>query len=846
MPSRSLAAVKPLAAKEKSVAKDPVCNMDVDPARARGRSAYGERTYYFCSPGCKKRFDADPQAFLSAAPAEQVEAAGDAGYGGTGAPDTCTLTIIGMTCQACSRSIAGALRARAGIIEAQVNFASDRAVVRYDPGVISRRDIIAVIEDAGYSVGEKVEGEAAGEGGDASVLHARAAGWRMALAWALTGPLILLMVPHMLGLYTVPGYEWLVVLLAVPVLAIPGLRTFASGLNSVRHRSANMDALIMLGSSAAFVTGPFHLLGFEVFNYAGVGAMIMAFHLTGRFVEAKAKGKASQAIKKLLELGARSARVLRDGEEVELPVDALQVGDLMVVRPGEKIPTDGDVVGGESAVDESMATGESAPVSKKTGDAVIGATVNQHGVLRVRATKVGKDTFLAQVVRMVEQAQATSVPVQALADRVTTYFVPGVVALSALTFLLWLALPGFFRQIAVYAAAFLPWVNPSVGALSLAIFAAVAVMVIACPCALGLATPTALMVGSGVGAQHGILIRSGEAIQAMKDVHTIVFDKTGTITRGKPRVARVLAVEGRQERDVLRWAAVLEANSEHPLARAVVEAARDEGVNLPEASSFEAVTGKGVKGVVDGKPVLVGARSLMDDNALDCSPLDEPLRRLEEEAVTAVLVAVDGAAVGVIGIADTLKEDSAQAVSELKDLGFEVAMITGDNRRTAEAVARQVGVDRVLANVLPDQKAAEIRRLQGEVGLVAMVGDGINDAPALAQADVGIAIGTGTDIAIESSDITLVSGELSAVVAAVKLSRATFRTIKQNLFWAFAYNLVAIPAAMLGLLHPAIAEAAMAISSITVVSNSSRLQKADIAPRSRREGQPLPTDSQRN
>jgi len=798
------------------VAKDPVCDMEVSPARAAARSEYGGRTYYFCSPICKEKFDQDPEAFLSGQ--------------GRGR----SFTITGMSCQSCARTIAKALSSRKGVLEANVSFAAEEARILYDPAQVSERDLVKVIEGTGYGVSDKIDA-ALGEGEeDESVRRMRRAKRRVAFAWAATGPIVLLMILEMLGIYSVPGYQWLMVLLALPVLAAPGHTTYASGLKSLRHGSANMDALIMLGSGTAFLTGPFHLAGFPVFNYAGVSAMIMAFHLTGRFVEAKARGRASQAIRKLLELEAKSARVIRNAEEMEVPVDQVEVGDLMVVRPGEKIPTDGEVVDGQSAVDESMATGESMPVTKNKGDEVIGATINQQGVLKVKATKVGQDTFLAQVVRMVREAQATSVPIQAFADRVTTYFVPVVVALSVLTFIMWLIFHPFLQRIAALAATVLPWVNADVGALSLAVFAAVAVMVIACPCALGLATPTALMVGSGLGARNGILIRSGEAIQAMKDVHTIVFDKTGTLTRGEPEVTDVAPLEGRDEKEVLFWAASLEANSEHPLAQAVIRKAREKDVEKAEATGFEAVAGKGVKGRVRGKRVLVGTRKLMAEEGVDYTPLQARLEGLEDRGRTTSLVAVEGAILGVIGIADTLKQDSADAIAQLKGLGFQVAMITGDNRRTAEAIARQVGIGRVLANVLPDQKTAEIRRLQEEVGLVAMVGDGINDAPALAQADVGIAIGTGTDIAIESSDITLVRGELSAVVSAVILSRATFRKIKQNLFWAFGYNLVAIPVAMLGLLHPAIAEAAMAFSSVSVISNSTLLRQTELRPRPRR------------
>ena len=765
-----------------------------------------------------------------------VQAIHDAGYDVAEEGGQCTLSVTGMTCQSCVQTITKSLTSLDGVDEANVNLAAEQATIKYNPDLASREDFVKAIEDAGYGV-KKSEGGEMEEGEDESVRRMRQARKRMVFAWAITGPIIALMIPEMLQLFEVPGYEWLMVLLALPVLAGAGFSTYRSALKSLSHGTANMDVLIMLGSGAAFVTGPFNLAGFEVFNYAGVGAMIMAFHLTGRYVEAKARGRASQAIRKLLELEAKTARVIRDGEEKEVPIDEVQVDDVMVVKPGEKIPTDGEVVDGESAVDESMATGESIPVTKQSGDEVIGATINQQGVLKVKATRVGKDTFLSQVVRMVQEAQGSRVPIQGFADKVTAYFVPTIVGLSILTFLLWMIFPGAFQSITAAVRPVLAWVpNPAeVSAISLAIFAAVAVMVIACPCALGLATPTALMVGSGMGAQQGILIRSGEAIQAMKDIHTIVFDKTGTITRGYPEVTDVVAAEGAAENDLFRLAASLERNSEHPLARAVVDAAEEREIELADAGDFEAVTGKGIRGSVADRSVVVGTRKLMEDDDIDYANIEEEIEKLEDQGRTTTLVAADGEVLGVIGIADTLKDDSADAIAELKDMGFEVAMISGDNERTARAIAGQVGIDRVLANVLPDEKAAEIKRLQDEVGLVAMVGDGINDAPALTQADVGIALGSGTDIAIESADITLVRGELSAVVSGVKLSEATFRKIKQNLYWAFGYNMVAIPVAMLGLLHPAIAEAAMAFSSVSVVSNSSLLQRADVRPRYKRE-----------
>jgi Cu+-exporting ATPase len=565
--------------------------------------------------------------------------------------------------------------------------------------------------------------------------------------------------------------------------------------------------------------------------------MIMAFHLTGRYIEETAKGRASQAIRKLLELGAKTARVLRDGLEVEIAIEQVQAGDVMVIRPGEKVPTDAVVVQGESAIDESMATGESMPVNKRPGDELIGATVNQEGLLKAKATRVGKDTFLAQVIKLVEEAQGSKVPIQEFADRVTSVFVPVIIGIAALTLLVWLLGSGLMQPL-VQAGSFLPWVNPDLGIVTLAIVSMVAVLVIACPCALGLATPTALMVGSGMGAEHGILIRSGEAIQTFKDVRVVVFDKTGTITKGKPEVTDVVVGEGFDASAVLRAAASVERGSEHPLGRAIVERAEARELSLVEPQSFRAERGKGVSATIDGVEVLVGSRRLMAEHNIDPKPMESAMERLEEEAKTAMLVAIDGVLAGVVAVADTLKEDSANAIRELRDMGLETAMITGDNRRTGEAIARRVGIDHVLAEVLPDGKVAEVQKLQEQFGMVAFVGDGINDAPALKQANVGIAIGTGTDIAIEASDVTLVRGELTGVVEAVNLSRATFRKIKQNLFWAFFYNVFMIPLAIVGWMHPALAEIAMATSSITVVTNANMLRRVEIRPEYARETDP--------
>jgi Cu+-exporting ATPase len=577
----------------------------------------------------------------------------------------------------------------------------------------------------------------------------------------------------------------------------------------------------MLGTLTSFLTGPPSFF-VSIANYAGVGAMIMSFHLTGRYIEAKAKGRASQAIKKLLQLEAKTARLFIDGKEVEVSITQVKEGDIMIIKPGEKIPTDGTVIDGESGVDESMATGESMPILKKTGDNVIGATINQRGRLKVKATKIGKDTFLSQVIKMVEEAQGSKVPIQEFADRVTSYFVPTVLFLSALTFIIWLAFPGISR--------FLPWVDPNLSVFSLAVFATVATLVIACPCALGLATPTVLMVGSGMGAENGVLIRRGEAIQTLKDVKIIVFDKTGTITKGKPEVTNIISLKGFQKKEILMLAASLEKGSEHPLAEAIIRKAEKEGLELMNLNKFEAITGKGIRAEIDGlNTILIGNRKLMDDTAIDYSALEPNIEALEEEAKTVMLVAKNNKCIGLIAEADTLKEDSVQAIAELEKLGFKTTMLTGDNRRTGEAIAKKVRISNVISEVLPDKKVAEIRKLQEE-GLVAMVGDGINDAPALTQANVGIAIGTGTDIAIEAGDVVLVKGNLSDVVKAIKLSLATFRKIKQNLFWAFIYNIIMIPFAMLGLAHPVIAEISMAISSITVVTNANLLRRAKINP----------------
>jgi len=552
--------------------------------------------------------------------------------------------------------------------------------------------------------------------------------------------------------------------------------------------------------------------------------------LIGKYLEVRAKGRASQAIKKLLQMGAKTAKIIVDGEEIEVPVKDLQTGDIMVIRPGEKVPTDGVVIDGNGLLDESMATGESMPVKRKKGDEVIGATINKQGLLKVQVTKVGKDTFLSQVIKMMEECQGSKVPIQEFADRVTGYFVPAIMIITIGTFISFNIFPEFHLRIIEWGATFLPWVNPDLSPLTLAFITSTAVLVISCPCALGLGTPTALMVGSGMGAEKGILIRNGEAIQTFKEVTTIAFDKTGTITKGKPEVTDLVMVDGIEEKEFLYYAGTIEKGSEHPLAHAIVEKAKDDKIKLGDVIDFNAIVGMGVIGFIDGEKVLVGNRRLMKENQVPYEAYEQELIRLEDEAKTAMLLAKDKQLLGIVAVADPIKEDSAQAIAMLESMGINTAMITGDNKRTAAAIGEKVGISHVISEVLPDGKVEEVERLQKKYGTVAMVGDGINDAPALKQANVGIAIGTGTDIAIEAADVTLVRGELSGIISAIKLSRAIFRKIRENYFWAWIYNAVFIPVAVMGLLHPMIGAAAMAVSSLNVVYNSLRLKKKDIEP----------------
>ncbi|MFB3827805.1 MAG: heavy metal translocating P-type ATPase [Bryobacteraceae bacterium] len=692
------------------------------------------------------------------------------------------LPVTGMTCAACARSVERQLSDTPGVRRAHVNIATNTATVEYNPSETGVEQLITAIEEAGYGVARTAEPDQSGE-------H-RALRRRLRAAALFTLPLAVLGMAH--GLIHLRGMAWIQLALAAPVIFFSGAPFYGGAWTALRHKQANMNTLIALGTGAAFLYSLAVTLSGGGAVYYEAAAVIITLILLGRLLESRAKGRASEAIRRLMDLQPKMARVERFGAELEIPVEQVEAGDLIIVRPGEKIAVDGVVRQGESAVDEAMLTGESMPVDKKPGDAVYGGTLNRAGAFRFEARKVGRATALAQMIEMVKRAQGSRAPVARLADVVSGYFTLGVLAAAGVTFAAWL----FFAPLETALVNF------------------VAVLIIACPCALGLATPTAIMVGAGRGAERGVLIKGGEALETADGIDTIVLDKTGTITLGKPEVTDVIALNGWSGQDLLRLAGGAERHSEHPLAHAIRERAGDA---LPEPERFEAVAGAGVRARVEGREVTVGRPA---------GASYPELERLAAEGKTAVLVLVDGAPAGVIGIADTVKPEAAEAVRRLHAMGLEVWMITGDNRRTADAVAARVGIHNVLAGVLPDRKAAEIERLQALGRKVAMVGDGINDAPALAEADLGIAIGTGTDAAMEAAGVTLMRGDLNGVVTALHLARRTMRVIRQNLFWAFAYNTVGIPLAALGLLSPVLASAAMALSSVTVVTNSLRLKRA--------------------
>jgi Cu+-exporting ATPase len=731
----------------------------------------------------------------------------------------------GVTCPTCVRSIEAAVDRLPGVAGVDVNYGAERVTVRYDPERTDVAGIKAAVGEAGYRVEERPEpGSEETEDSEAAARRAEIADLsrRVLISALLTLPVLVpVMASDVFGIEDLPGFlsdHWFQLGMIAPVMLYAAWPIHKTGWLTLRNRTADMNTLITVGTSAAFlysvlVTVAPGLLPEDVRDvYFEVVGVILTLILLGRLFEARARAGTGEAIRKLLGLRAKTARVVRDGTEEEVPVAQVEPGDVVAVRPGEKVPVDGEIVEGRSAIDESMVTGESLPVTKTVGDEVIGATLNQTGAFRFRATRVGRETMLAQIIKLVEEAQSSKAPIQRLADLVASYFVPAVIFIAIGTFVVWFDLGP----------------EPT---LTFALVSAVAVLIIACPCALGLATPLSVMVGTGKGAENGTLIRSAEALETAQRLDAIVLDKTGTITRGEPSLTDVVPAGEIDERELLRLAASAERSSEHPLAGAIVRGAEERGIDLAAPSEFDSATGRGIRARVEERDVLIGIRRLLDEAGISTEPLAGPAAELEAAGKTAVLVAVDGWPAGVMAVADTAKDDSAEAIRTLRALGLEVAMISGDNRRTAEAIARTVGIERVMAEVLPEDKAIEIRRLQEEGRVVAMVGDGINDAPALAQADVGIAIGTGTDVAIEASDMTLVSGELRGAVTAITLSRATMRNIRQNLFFAFAYNAAGIPIAagvlypLLDLqLSPVIAAAAMAMSSLSVVLNANRLR----------------------
>lgn len=896
------------------MATDPVCGMEVDEKKAKFSAEKGGKKFFFCSLNCKSKFLAG-ETPEKQKPRAEKETAGKAEgrekektqiLGQASKPSVCSLSIEGMDCASCAQTIEKSIKKVSGVIEANVNFASGKALVKFDNSKASVPDFEKAVESAGYSVVKNggqavvlnisgmdsmhcvgiVEKALKGVKGVSSVrvnlatekatvvfdpVHSKISELIKAVqdsgygaekaasidveketrekeiisyknkflaSFLLSVPLMYFVMGPLIGLPVPEFIEQNMVLiqlaLATPVMYV-GRRFFISGFKSMFFfRTPNMDSLVMLGVGAAYIyslaASAAIFFGYASFGphdlYFEVAAFLITFILLGKFFEAKAKGRTSEAIKKLIGLQAKTALVERNGVEQEIPIENVESGDIVIVKPGQKIPVDGTVIEGHSSVDESMVSGESIPVEKTIGSKVIGATINKTGFFKMRAERIGSDSFLAQIIRLVEEAQGSKMPIQEMADKISEKFVPTVMIAAIVSSVIWLFLgQGFLFSLAIF----------------------ITVLIIACPCAVGLAAPTAVMVGTGKGAEHGILFKNAAALQLAHEVDTIVFDKTGTLTKGKPELTDVVSLglpdssgvfpkaiskpagfeEGLSETDVLLFAAAAEKRSEHPLAEAIIKGAQARGISVPEAQSFNSITGKGVEAKINGKQILLGNRALFSEKGINVSSLENAMQRLENEGKTAMIVSIDGKPAGIVAVADTLKPFSKEAVAELHKLGKKVVMISGDNKRTAEAIAVQAGIEEVLAEVLPQDKEKEIRKLQSQGIKVAMVGDGINDAPALAQADVGIAIGSGTDVAIESGSIVLVKDDLRDVVTAIELSSYSVKKIRQNFFWAFVYNVIGIPLAagilfpFTGwLLNPVIAGTAMAFSSVSVVSNS--------------------------
>ncbi|MCH5586093.1 heavy metal translocating P-type ATPase [Shimazuella sp. AN120528] len=734
------------------------------------------------------------------------------GYGTV--KETVELQLTGMTCAACANRIEKGLNKLPGVSKATVNFALETARVEYSPSEVTLSDMIQKIEKLGYKAQTKEDTK---NKTDHRQQEIKKQTRKFIFSAVLSFPLLWAMVSHFsftsfIWLPDIFMNPWFQLILATPVQFLIGGQFYVGAYKALRNKSANMDVLVALGTSAAYFYSLYLTItnmghgGHSVELYYETSAVLITLIILGKLLEARAKGRSSEAIKKLMGLQVKTALVVRNGEEKHVSIEEVVAGDVLIVKPGEKIPVDGEVIEGTSAVDESMLTGESIPIEKQIGDAVIGATMNKNGRLLVKATKVGRDTALAQIIQVVEEAQGSKAPIQRVADKISGVFVPIVIGIAVVTFFIW------------YFA-----VSP--GEFANALEKGIAVLVIACPCALGLATPTSIMAGSGRAAEWGVLFKGGEHLESTHQVDTVVLDKTGTITNGKPVLTDILVAEGLDKTTFLSLIGAAEKNSEHPLAEAIVEGIKDRNISLSHAEEFEAIPGYGIRAVVEKKELFIGTRRLMARQHIEINQVEKAMAELEVSGKTAMLAAIDGQYAGLVAVADTVKDTSTKAVRRLKDLGLEVIMITGDNERTAEAIGREVEVDRVLAEVLPEAKAEEVKKLQAAGKKVAMVGDGINDAPALATADIGMAIGTGTDIAMEAADVTLMRGDLQSIVDAISMSRKTMRNIKQNLFWALAYNVIGIPIAAIGFLAPWLAGAAMALSSVSVVLNALRLQR---------------------
>ena len=714
--------------------------------------------------------------------------------------------LIGMTCSSCVKTIERALKSVPGVISANVNFATERAIVEFIPNLTNKELLIKSVKDSGYNAIDESKLDKEKEKSDKEIIHLKV---KLALGVALSVPIIILS----MGISSFQWKNLILLILTIPIQFLVGLQFLKGAVKTAIHLRANMDTLVALGTLTAFtystiITINEITIGFNIENvyhiYFEASAVVITLILLGKYLEARAKGKTSEAIKKLMGLQAKFARVIRDNNEIDLPIEEVIVGDIVIVRPGERIPVDGVVKSGESYVDQSMLTGEPVPVRMVKGSDVVGATLNQRGTLNIIAKKVGMETVLAQMIKLVNEAQGSKAPIQRFADKVAGIFVPIVISIAIITLIVWLI---------------------SGSALSVALLKMVAVLVIACPCAMGLATPTAIMVGTGKGAEHGILIKDAQTLEKAHHINTIVFDKTGTLTEGKPKVIDIIPLNNHKENEVIQYAASIEKSSEHPLGEAIVRKANELGISLESITNFESISGKGIQGKLNAKTLLLGNNKLMNDFNIPIQSVNSEVLKLENQAKTVVYVSLDNMLIGIISISDQIKNSTKKAIKILENMSIETIMLTGDNRTTAEIIAKELGINRVIAEVLPQDKINLIKELQNQGKKVAMVGDGINDAPALAQADVGIAIGSGTDIAMEASDITLIKDDLLGVSQAILLSKQTLRTIKINLFWAFIYNIIGIPIAALGYLDPMIAGGAMALSSVSVVSNSLLLKR---------------------